>query len=150
MYCSACGVAVTNGLTYCNYCGARLNRAEDSKSEEVKPGSVITMMVATFVMGTFAITLLMGMMKAVLHFDYPQIMAITLLCFLTMFVLEGVFIYLLFRGRRDDAASREGSLSPLRADTKELGPESRLPTEPVASVTEHTTRAFTPLYVERK
>jgi hypothetical protein len=28
MYCSTCGVAVTQGLSYCNYCGATLSRAK--------------------------------------------------------------------------------------------------------------------------
>jgi hypothetical protein len=66
MYCSSCGVAVNNELTYCNYCGAKLNRGDSRKSSEVRPEGLVMMMVATFVMGTLVITLLMGMMKAVL------------------------------------------------------------------------------------
>ena len=149
MYCSSCGVAVTNDLTYCNHCGARLNRGE-TKSADVKPETLISMMVATFVMGTLAITALMGVMKAVLHFEFGPIMGLTSLCFLVMFILEGVFISLLFRRRRDAAAEEPAHLLQHRATTKELDTESRLPLAPVDSVTEHTTRAFAPVYGERK
>jgi len=44
MYCSSCGVAVAQGLSYCNYCGAKLNGAKGDnviKSSEVKPESLI-------------------------------------------------------------------------------------------------------------
>ena len=149
MYCSACGVAVNDGLTYCNYCGAKLNQSDRGKSQEVK-AYIITMMVVTFVFGTFVITLLMGMMKAVLHFEVGQIMAFAALCFLVMFVLEGVFISLLFSRRRDHAKNEEKALSQNRATTKELETESRVPLESVASVTDHTTRTLAPVYGERK
>jgi hypothetical protein len=107
------------------------------------------MMVATFVMGTFAITMLMGMMKAVLHFDYGPIMALTMLSFLIMLGLEGIFTVLLFRRTRGDHEPRETRQND-RATTKELEAQSRLPIEPIPSVTEHTTRAFDPVYGERK
>jgi len=148
MYCSSCGVAVNDGLTYCNYCGAKLNQRDREKSPEVK-AYIITMMVATFVFGTFVITLLMGMMKAVLHLDPGQILGFAALCFLVMLVLEGVFISLLFR-RREHAKSEEKTLSQNRATTRELETESRVPLEPVASVTDQTTRTLTPVYGERK
>ena len=150
MYCSSCGVAITQGLTYCNHCGAKLNRGDSgTDSSDIRPGSLLTMMVATFVMGTFAITVLMGVMKAVLHFEFGPIMALTLLSFLIMLVLEGVFITLVFRRKRDDHEPRETRPNN-RAATKELEAQSRLPTEPIPSVTEHTTRAFDPIYTERK
>ena len=149
MYCSSCGVAVTQGLTYCNYCGAKLNRDSGDKPPDIRPGGLVTMMVATFVMGTFAITMLMGMMKAVLHFDYGPIMALTMLSFLIMLGLEGIFTVLLFRRTRGDHEPRETRQND-RATTKELEAQSRLPIEPIPSVTEHTTRAFDPVYGERK
>ena len=95
MYCSSCGVAVTPGLSYCNYCGEKLNGAtSDSiiQSPEVKPETLIAAMVLTFVFGLAAITVLMGVMKAVLHFDLGPILAFTLLSFLIMLSLEGVMI----------------------------------------------------------
>ena len=150
MYCSSCGVAVAQGLTYCNYCGAKLNRADSGdKQPDLSPGTLVTSMVATFVMGTFVITMLMGMMKVILHFEYPQILALTLLSFLIMLALEGVFITLLFRRTRSNHEPRETRLNN-RGTTKELEAQSQRPIEPLPSVTEHTTRAFDPVYSERK
>lgn len=150
MYCSSCGVAVAQGLTYCKNCGARLNSGDrDDTQPDVRPGSLLTLMVATFVMGTVVITMLMGVMKVILHFDLGLIMAFTLLSFLIMLTLEGIFIKLLFSGKRDDREPRETQQNN-RATTKELEAKSRLPIEPIPSVTEHTTRAFDPVYSERK
>lgn len=149
MYCSSCGVAVTQGLAYCNYCGVKLNRGDSGDNPpDIRPGSLISVMVITFVFGTFAITLLMGMMKAVLHFDYGPLMALTMLSFLIMIGLEGIFTVLLFRRTRGDHEPRETRQN--NRATKELEAQSRQPIEPVPSVTEHTTRAFDPIYTERK
>jgi hypothetical protein len=150
MYCSSCGVAVNSELTYCNYCGAKLNRDGSRKSGEVRPEALVMMMVATFVMGTFVITLLMGMMKAVLRLDFGPIMVIFALCFLLMCAIESVFIRLLLRSQRGAAETKENRPAYQRGTTKELAEESQAPLEPVASVTEHTTRAFSPVYEERK
>lgn len=151
MYCSSCGVAVAQGLTYCNYCGAKLNRAEDSgnESSDVRPGGLLTMMVATFVMGTFVIAMLMGVMKVIVNFGFVPIMFFTLLSFLIMLTLEGIFIKLLFSRKRGSHEPRETQQNN-RGTTKELAAKSRLPIEPIPSVTEHTTRAFDPVYSERK
>ncbi|HWP54035.1 MAG TPA: hypothetical protein VN476_07845 [Pyrinomonadaceae bacterium] len=148
MYCSSCGVAVAQGLTYCKNCGGRLNSTDSgTESSEIRPGGLITMMVATFVMGTFVITMLLGVMKVIVQFDLGLIIAFAGLSFLIMLVLEGIFIKLLLsRKRRDVEPYQQNN----RATTKELEAQSRLPIEPVPSVTEHTTRAFDPVYSERK
>jgi hypothetical protein len=141
---------VVQGLAYCNYCGAKLNSGErDAKPSDISPGSLVTSMVATFVLGTFVITLLMGMMKVILRFEYSQILALTSLSFLIMLALETVFITLLLQRTRGSHKPRETRPNN-RVTTKELEAESRLPLEPVPSVTEHTTRAFDPVYSERK
>src|SRR2546421_4024210 len=106
MYCSACGVAVAQGLSYCNYCGAKLSGAKGdnvSASSEVKPELLVSGMIVVFVFGLLAITVLMGVMKAVLNLNVGQILAFTLLSFLIMLSLEGVFIRLLLRRKRGTA-----------------------------------------------
>ena len=151
MYCSSCGVAVTQGRSYCNYCGAKLSdtKAESiNKSPEVRPETLVAAMVFAFIFGLLAITFLLGMMKAVLHLESGLILAFALLSFMIMLSLEGVFIRLLFRGRR----GQEKSGDPVRLSgpsTNELdAAHARVLPEP-ASVTEHTTRAFEPIYSER-
>src|SRR5713226_10090961 len=152
MYCSSCGVAVTAALTYCNYCGEKLSGAKrDStiKSPEVRPESLVGAMVFTFVFGLGAITVLMGVMKAVLHLDVGQILAFTMLSFLIMLSLECVFIRLLFRRKRGTEEAGDAVLLKGQATKALDAAQSRVLPEGVPSVTEHTTRAFESVYNER-
>jgi hypothetical protein len=153
MYCSSCGVAVAQGLSYCNYCGAKLSGAKgDShiKSSEVKPELLVSAMVALFILGLGAIAVLIGVMKEVAGFDLPILLAVTMFSFVLMLVVEGVIIGLLLKGKR--GAQEAGDTERLKEQMiKELGgARERVLPEPVPSVTEHTTRAFEPIYSERK
>jgi len=151
MYCSSCGVAVTQGLPYCNFCGARLITGDSGdKPPDIRPGGLVSMMVITFVMGLFAITIFMGVMKTVIHFETGAMLAFTTLSFLIMLMLEGIFIRLLFRPIKHRDSEPRNTFQNNRASTKELEAQSRRPMEPIASVTENTTRAFDPIYSERK
>jgi hypothetical protein len=148
MYCSACGVAVAQSLSYCNFCGAKLNGVKDRsviKSSEVRPETLVAAMVFVFIFGLGAITMLMGVMKAVLHSEVGLILAFALLSFLIMLSIEGVFVRLLFRRKRGP----EEAGDPVRLKgqpTNELdAARARALPEPMPSVTEHTTRAFEPI-----
>jgi hypothetical protein len=153
MYCPACGVSVAQGLSYCNYCGAKLNEKKGeslSKSSEVKSETLIQGMIAVFVCGLGAIIGLMAVMKAVLDLNVGLILAFTLLSFLIMLVIEGVFIRLLLHRTRGAAETSDTQLSK-KQTTKELdAAQARALPEAMPSVTEHTTRSFEPTYSERK
>lgn len=146
MYCSSCGVAVTQGLSYCNFCGSKLNRGESgTKSGEERPDSLVFGMLATFVFGLIGVTVLMGVMKAVVGLPVDQVLVFSLFPFLLMCVMEGVFIRLILR--RHQAGDTASSKEPV---TNELdGTQVRVLPEPMSSVTDHTTRAFDPIYNER-
>lgn len=150
MYCSSCGVAVAQSLTYCNYCGAKLTGVpgEDGKELSVRPEMLIAAMVGVFVFGLLAITVLLGVMKAVLQLDVGQILAFALLSFLIMLSLEAVFLRLLFRRKR--AVTETGDTVHLKGNaTKELdAAQARVLPEPLSSVTDETTRTFQPVYNE--
>jgi hypothetical protein len=153
MYCSTCGVAVAQGLSYCNYCGAKLSRANGdnaSESSGVKPELVVSAMVGLFILGLVAIAVLIGVMKQVAGFDLPILLTVTLFSFVLMLVVEGVLIWLLLKGKK--GAKEAGDTERLKEQkTQELGEaQARVLPEPVTSVTEHTTRAFEPIYSERK
>jgi heme/copper-type cytochrome/quinol oxidase subunit 2 len=149
MYCSSCGVAVAQGLPFCNFCGAKLGGAKNetlAKSAEVKPELLVSAMVVVFVFGLVAITMFMGVMKTMLAFDTGQLLAFALLSFLIMLSIEGVFVRLLFRPRRDRAEKPDPVQLRTQA-TNELDAAHALGlTEHRPSVTEHTTRAFAPIY----
>jgi hypothetical protein len=152
MYCSACGVSVAQGLSYCNCCGAKLSGTGDDEPERplVKPEFLVAAMIGVFVLGMVAITLLMGMMKQVLGLPVERVLAFTLLPFMIMLALEGVFLRLLFRGRRT-VEDKQPSLRSKEQVTNELdAAHARALPEPRSSVTEHTTRSFAPIHNERK
>ena len=151
MYCSNCGLAVSESLSYCNHCGARIvasNKNQVGASREIKPELLIHSMVSTFVVGLLAITVLLGVMKAVLGLELGQILGFAGLSFLIMLFLEGVFVLLLFRRNR---GAEKGDKTELLTSqtTKELGAPQAPLGEPVSSVTDHTTRAFEPIYTDR-
>jgi membrane protein implicated in regulation of membrane protease activity len=110
---------------------------------------LVPAMVFLFVFGLVAITILAGVMKSGLGFNEGQILAFTLLSFLTMLGLEGVFIALLFRRPRHND---EGEPVKLKDPATNQLDAARAPALPDAapSVTEHTTRAFNPVYSDRK
>jgi hypothetical protein len=107
-------------------------------------------MVFAFVFGLAAITVLMGVMKAVLRLEVGVVLAFTMLSFLILLSLEGVFIRLLLRRKR--GAEEAGDTLLLKEQTtRELdAAQGRVLPEPMPSVTEHTTRAFDPISRERK
>ncbi len=152
MYCSTCGVAVAQTLSYCNYCGAKLSAAKgDSFSDtpEVRPELLVSAMAGVFILGLAAIVVLMGVMKTVLDLPADRVLGFTLLPFLIMLMLEGVFLRLLFRRKRGTAKNSDAEVLKGQA-TRELDsahagalPEAR------PSVTEHTTRVLDPIYTER-
>ena len=152
MYCSTCGVAIAESLSYCNHCGARIATPNNDKvtaSREVQPGLLVSAMAGTFILGMFAITALLGVMKAVLGLQGGQILGFAALSFFIMISLESVYLYLLFRRKRlAEEQVTTGSLA--QHTTKELSaPHARELQSPLSSVTDHTTRAFDPIYVNR-
>ena|ERR1051325_4812908 len=153
MYCSSCGVAVAQNLTYCNHCGAKTNTDKadklDKATELRAEWAIMSSMAALFVCGLVAIAILLGVMKSVLVFQEGPIMAFGFLSFLILIALEAVYVSRLFRFRRDPGNAAE-SPSLDRHTTKELEARSRIVSEPVGSVTDHTTRTLDPIYDERK
>jgi hypothetical protein len=152
MYCSTCGVATVESLSYCNHCGARIIGPGNDKlttSRDVKPELLVSAMAGTFILGLLAITVLLGVMKTALGLESGQILGFAALSFLILILLEGVFMLLLFRRNRgtQELAKKE---SLAGHTTKELhSPQVEALPEPLSSVTDHTTRAFEPIYTKR-
>ena len=150
MYCSTCGGAVARGLSYCNHCGAKLNTNESvEKTSGVKPDLLVTSMVATFIFGTAVITMLMGVMKVILGLTVESVLVFGAVPFVLMLMLEAVFIRLLLRNRApsetiDKTLAKQQETNELDAARPRVLPEA------IPSVTEHTTRAFEPIYHDRK
>lgn len=146
MYCSSCGVAIAEGLTYCNFCGARVAPAA-AKSPEVRPELLVSAMVAAFVLGLVAIGFLAGILKGGLELPSGTVLGFVSFCLLVLLGLESVFITLLFRRRPHPKQLSRNEYE--RPQTTELESAPRTLAEPISSVTEHTTRAFAPVPRER-
>jgi hypothetical protein len=119
------------------------------KSSEVKPESLVWAMVAVLVFGFVAIMFLMMAMKMV-GLGVGQILAFTILSFLIMLVVEGVFISQLLGRKRGTKETADIGLAKEQATTELYEAQARVLPEPMPSVTEHTTRTFDPIYSERK
>src|SRR2546423_12303467 len=129
MYCSTCGKTVTPGLTYCNHCGAKLSGAKGDNITK----NLLFFMTAVFVFGLGAIIFLMMALKMVFGSEnMGLIIFFTLLSFLIMLGVEGVFIWMLL-SRKKDAKEAAKELSEAKP---------RLLPEPAFSVTDHTTRTL--------
>jgi hypothetical protein len=147
MYCSTCSAEVSSNLTYCNRCGAKLSGAKGdgvSKSSEVKPETLVAAIAAVFIFGLGAIIFLTMALKMV----FPErenlglIIFFTLLSFLIMLAVEGVFIWMLL-GRKRGAKEVDNTEQRKKQTAKELGEAKALVLpEPAPSVTEHTTRSL--------
>jgi hypothetical protein len=152
MYCSACGGVVTNGLTYCKHCGAKLNEGKGeapAKSNDLPPGLIVCAMAVTFVLGIISITALMIFMKK-LNFNEGLLNGVLMMTFALLFILEGTFIYLLLSRRRVHKEVSETE-RPRELTTRELDTsQARALPEPIPSVTEHTTRTLEPVLTDRK
>lgn len=153
MYCSTCGVAVAQGLSYCNYCGAKLNETKaerPTKSAEANPQFLLSSMIALFVFGLVAITMLMGVMKVILGLSPERVLHLASLPFVVMLLLEGLCLKQLLRHNRTAKLRSAGPQSKDQT-TKELDDaRERLLPEPTPSVTDHTTRTLEPVYNQRK
>ena len=157
MYCSACGVTVAQGLSFCKHCGAKLGveRGDDlvRYSEMRAESFLILLMVMGFILGLGAITVLMAVMKNGLDFEAPQVIPFAIMSFVLLFLLEGMLVWRLMRRDRHAKTASSAPAPPSEQTTKELdAARARALSEgvPPPSVTEHTTRAFEPAYTERK
>jgi hypothetical protein len=153
MYCSTCGVAVAQGLSYCNYCGAKLNETtaeRPTKSSEATPQFLLSSMIALFVLGLVAITMLMGVMKVILGLPPERVLHLASLPFVVMLLLEGLCLKHLLQHNRT-AKLRNAAPLLKDQDTKELDDtRERFIPGPAVSVTDHTTRTLEPVYNQRK
>jgi len=149
MYCSSCGGVVARGLSYCNHCGTRFNTSESlEKTRGVRPDLLVTWSVATFIFGTAVITMLMGVMRVILGLSVELVLVFSAVPFLLMLILEAVFIRLLL-GNRATSETSHRTLAK-QQETNELDvARARVLPEPIPSVTEHTTRAFAPVYRDK-
>jgi hypothetical protein len=121
--------------------------AEQRQSVEVRPEILIAAMAAVFIFGIPVISLAIVILNDGLHLAQGLILTLAAFLFLLMAVLEVTFLRLLFRRGKRERVDQQEFKGPV---TRELdAQQARSLAQPLASVTEHTTRTFDPVYTER-
>ena len=149
MFCPSCGAAVPESLSFCKFCGARVNRDTKEEASNLKPNLMLSAMVITFIFGLVANTLLLLAMKES-GFNEGQTLGFVGFGLVMMLMLEAIFVFLLFRGLRAGHQSHSLQSLPERATNELVTPRAEALPEPIPSVTEHTTRAFAPIVTDRQ
>jgi len=147
MYCQSCGAESSRDLNYCSRCGA--SNAPSTALVPIdltKPTLTIGLTVALITLGGFAL-LIMGAVKlAEVFHNADPISAIIVMGMLTIAFCDLMLVRLLGKIVKAslDAKRDKPALAPRvqsRESPKQLNPQYH----PVASVTEHTTRTFSPI-----
>jgi hypothetical protein len=157
MYCPTCGAECQPGLNFCNRCGAAVNVALNTRPELVpidirSPVRVLgtTICLTTLIGLTILFIGLAGLASWSVNRD--TITAIGVIGLLCLFGVELSLIRLMSRLLVAAPEKRKFSLPfTKQSATKELyAPPQYQPTLPEGrpSVTEHTTRTFSPVYRE--
>lgn len=150
MHCPSCGNAVTEGLKYCNRCGASLGVASADASGLAGPAWAISLATALVTLGGLAMLFVIGLQLITRRVDLTPAAGMMMLAFLAVVVaVDWMLIRQLsrvidmYRGGADSAPRARRGAAPARPSPEEKEP-ARLeaPREPPLSVTEQTTRTL--------
>ena len=152
MYCPSCGNEITVELKYCNRCGANLSWPAPPLNQT--PAPPVRLAVPSIVLGLTVIIGLAIIFGGVTAFAdrgvHPAALVwISLFSVATLFGCVGLMIR--FWTKLLSLHREVSGTQPMRSTFAERGPVQHLPPprmEPVGSVTENTTRTFTPVYRE--
>jgi hypothetical protein len=151
MYCPTCGNEISVELKYCNRCGANLSLAlSNLPTQMVAPVKLTapTVVIGLTITGGLGIIFGGATELAQLHV-HPA--AITWMVLFSMATLFGCSAMLIRFWSKMLGMQRQPTVLPQTIGTAtERVPLQQLPPrfEPIPSVTEHTTRTFTPAYRE--
>jgi hypothetical protein len=150
MYCPSCGAESTFELNYCSRCGASMAPSTELVPISLtKPAFVIGLIITALTLGGFAI-LIEGATKLATVFHVPDpIMAILVLGMATIIACDVLLLRLLSRIVRASLdAKKEKPMALPKPQSRETPKQLNPQLEPVSSVTEHTTRTFSPVFRE--
>ena len=139
MYCHSCARQITEGLRFCNHCGARISYPGDSATSDNFLISLIWAMVGTFVGG---IGVMMGLIAVLKNFGFNDglVNGFALMTFLAMLAIEANFFWLLRSRLKSGARS-----TPLAAPPTLRLAEENEHLQSAGSVTESATRELDPV-----
>jgi hypothetical protein len=152
MYCPSCGAESALELNYCNRCGANMASSIAPAREIVpisltKPAVAIGLTTLLFTLGGFAV-LVVGAINLALVLKNPApIIPLVMFGMITILVSDIMLIRLLSRIIRASLDAKPIAQLPKPA-VKDLPRQLNPRLDSIPSVTEHTTRTFTPAFKE--
>jgi predicted nucleic acid-binding Zn ribbon protein len=140
MYCSGCGSPIASGLSFCNRCGTSLK----DRSELKQVGAIGAIVTAMVVVAVAAMGLLLGGPIALKREGQFGEELIVLFMFLIFLICAFSEIFLYRQLGRITSAKREPMMmsAPAAMPAEFRAPQPLSLAEPVASVTENTTRTL--------
>jgi hypothetical protein len=151
MFCQSCGNEITVELKYCNRCGANLtstyNNLPATFSAPVKLTAPTLVLGLTIVIG---IGIIFGGVNGLAQMGVHPAAITWMVLFSMAFLFGSVALVLRFWSKTLNMQRQNPSPPPiLNAAPPTFAPQQLPPRyDPAASVTEHTTRTFTPIYRE--
>jgi hypothetical protein len=154
MYCASCGTEVTRELNYCNRCGANLNPSPALLPvQPVRPVNLTGPTIAIALMVVIGMGIIFASIsdlgKSGIH---PA--ALTWMVLGGLAMLTGVAALVIRQWSHLAGIARQKELSfPRKKPADDEPIRAQLPplrSEPVSSVTDHTTRTFKPSFIERE
>lgn len=151
MYCQSCGSEVTKELNYCNRCGANLNVSSNLPDQVVRPVSLTAPTIAVALMVVISLGIIFASISDLARKEiHPAALTWMVIGGLGMIIGVVALILRQWAQLAGVAKQQERSLPRKKIFEKEAAPLPLPPlrSEPIASVTEHTTRTFEPVYRE--
>jgi hypothetical protein len=151
MYCQSCGNEIAVELKYCNRCGANLSLANtNTQVVSVEP---VKLTVPSIVLGVTIIAglgIIIGGASQLAIVGVPPVALVWMVLFAVATLLGCTGLMIRFWTKLVTLQRETIATQPIRPSITERPPVQQLPPrlEPVPSVTENTTRTFSPVYSE--
>lgn len=153
MYCPSCGTEVTLGLNYCNRCGANLSQSTNLPEQPVRLVNLTGPTIAIALMVIVGLGIVFASMSDLARNGFHPV-ALTWMVIAALGMIMGVAALVIrqWSNLAGVVKPKEQSLPRKKSADKEFAPAQLPPlrSEPVPSVTEHTTRTFEPSYIDRE
>lgn len=150
MYCPSCGNETAVELKYCNRCGANLSLPTAPQIVTLTP---VRIAVPSIVLGltiVFGLGIIIGGASQLAITGVPPVALVWMVLFAAATLLGCTGLLIRFLTRMLTLSREPMAMPPPAQPTLTSRPQVQLPPrfEPVPSVTENTTRTFTPAYKE--
>ena len=140
MYCVSCGTLITQGLSYCNRCGANLR-----ENKETKTGAISAVLTAIVLIGVIGMGIMLGgalALRSEAGFPFELVGVFMLFTFLIVAMTEFMLMKNLSKLTGSSTEQTRYLPAPHVAPPDLRLPQANPLGEPVPSVTENTTRTL--------